>query len=74
MILPIIILTVLVICAIVLGYLIQKVNNMTDLINNRLDGLKNIKPESKPKLPDKCIKVTFRNICIFLTFLQCDSK
>ena len=56
--LPIIILTVLVICAIVLGYLeFKKVNNMIDLINNRLDGLKNIKSESKPKVPDNVSKL-----------------
>jgi hypothetical protein len=51
--LPIIILTVLVICAIVLGYLeLKKVNNMIDLINNRLDGLKNIKTEEKHQVSD----------------------
>lgn len=59
--LPIIILTVLVICAIVLGYLeFKKVNNMIDLINNRLDGLKNIKPEEKqgkPQVSDNVSKI-----------------
>ncbi len=56
--LPIIILTVLVICAIVLGYLeFKKVNTMIDLINNRLDGLKNIKPELKPKVSDNVSKL-----------------
>jgi len=59
--LPIIILTVLVICAIVLGYLeFKKVNNMIDLINNRLDGLKNIKPEAKqgkPQVSDDLSKI-----------------
>ena len=55
--LPIIILTILVICAIVLGYLeFKKVHNMIDTINNRLDSLKNIKYESPKKEKEKNIE------------------